>query len=93
MVELDSSLVAKAIQGIEKNMERVAKKKFNDDKLKVAAFVKEGMGRIVGSIDMIETVKHTDLVIEAIVENLAAKQKLFSTIDRVSEKQQIGDSL
>lgn len=85
LVELDSSLIDKARKSIEQNLERVARKTFADDKLKVSDFVKNGMGRIVGSTDLIATVKHTDLVIEAIVENLSAKQKLFSSIDKVSE--------
>lgn len=67
---------------------------FSDDKTKVAKYVEDGMGNIIGSTDLIGTVKQTDLVIEAIVENLAAKQKLFSSIDEVSEvKQQVWNPL
>ena len=36
------------------------------------------------SLDLTESVKNTDLVVEAIVENMDLKHKLFSTIDPVS---------
>lgn len=84
MVELDASLIEKAKKGIAKNLERVAKKQFKDDDKKAAAFVQESLARISGSTDIKETVKDTDIVIEAIVENLKVKQQLFSSIDGVS---------
>lgn len=84
LVELDSSLIAKAMTSIEKNLGRVGRKILSDDQKKVAQYVEDAMGRIIGSTDLMATVKQTDLVIEAIVENLAAKQKLFSSIDEVS---------
>lgn len=83
LVELNPSLIDKAKQSIEKNLERVARKQFKDDSAKVSAFVAESMGRIKGSTDIQEVVQHTDIVIEAIVENLSVKQKLFSSIDSV----------
>jgi len=85
LVELDSSLIDKAKKSIEKNLERVARKQFKDDKAKISAFVSESLARINGSTDVKETVKNTDLVIEAIVENLEVKQKFFSSIDGVAK--------
>lgn len=85
LVELDSSLIDKAKKSIEKNLERVAKKQFKDDPAKISAFVAESMGRIQGSTDIKETAKNTDIIIEAIVENLSVKQKFFSSIDDVRE--------
>lgn len=86
LVELDPTLIDKAKKSIAKNLERVAKKQFKDDEAKSSAFVKESLARISGSTDILETAKTTDIVIEAIVENLAVKQKLFSSIDGVSDK-------
>lgn len=86
LVELDSALIEKAKKSIEKNLERVAKKQFKDDGAKIAAFVSESLARISGSTDILETAKNTDIVIEAIVENLGVKQKLFSSIDGVRNK-------
>lgn len=89
LVELDSSLIDKAKKSIEKNLERVAKKQFKDDQAKISAFVAESMGRIQGSTDIKETAKNTDIIIEAIVENLSVKQKFFSSIDDVRESSSI----
>ena len=83
MVELDEKLLDKARKGIEKSLERVGKKQFKDEESKITGFVKESMDRISGSTDLSTVVKDTDIVIEAIVENLEVKQKLFSSIDGV----------
>lgn len=83
MVELDAGLIDKAQKSIEKSLERVGKKQFKDEEAKVKEFVAESMGRISGSTDLPAVVKDTDIVIEAIVENLAVKQKLFASIDEV----------
>lgn len=64
-------------------MERVAKKQFKDD-AKAVEFVRESLARLSGSTNVEETVKDTDIVIEAIVENLGVKQKLFSSLDAVN---------
>ena len=44
-------------------------------------FVNETIGRIKTSTDAVKSVAETDLVIEAIVENLDVKKKLFSSLD------------
>jgi 3-hydroxyacyl-CoA dehydrogenase, NAD binding domain len=62
----------------------VGKKQFKDDTSKIEAFVKDSLSRIDGSTSIQETAKDTDIVIEAIVEKLEVKQKLFSSIDGVS---------
>jgi len=46
-------------------------------------FVEETFSRLHTSLDLKEAVKNTDLVVEAIVENLDLKHKLFSNIDSV----------
>lgn len=86
LVDLDPTIIEKAKKSIAKNLERVAKKQFKDDQAEATAFVKGALDRISGSTDVIETAKNTDLVIEAIVEKLEVKQKLFSAIDAVSSE-------
>lgn len=85
-MDLDAGLIEKAKKSIRVNLERVAKKNFKDDPSKISEFVEKSMGRISSSTDILDTVKNsgTDLVIEAIVENLSVKQKLFASIDGVS---------
>lgn len=83
MVELDQKLLDKAKKSIEKSLERVGKKQFKDEPAKIAGFVSESMDRINGSTDLASVAEKTDIIIEAIVENLEVKQKLFSSIDGV----------
>lgn len=47
------------------------------------------MGRLKISLDLEETVANTDLVVEAIVENLSAKHRLFSSIDAIAPEHTI----
>jgi 3-hydroxyacyl-CoA dehydrogenase len=46
-------------------------------------FLKETLSRLHTSLDLKDAVRNTDLVVEAIVENLDLKHKLFSSIDSV----------
>ena len=43
--------------------------------------MKDVMGRVSTNTDACAAAKSTDLVIEAIIENLEIKQKLFSALD------------
>lgn len=73
----------KARDGIENSLIRVAKKHFKDNELEQKQFIGKTLNRINGSSDLTETVKSTDLVIEAIIENISIKHKLFESIDKV----------
>lgn len=42
------------------------------------------MGRIQLNTDPVDAAKSTDLVVEAIVENLDVKKKLFSALDEAA---------
>ena len=44
------------------------------------------MGRISSTTSLEVGAKHTDLVIEAIVENIDAKHSLFSQLDKIAPK-------
>ena len=59
------------------------KKQFTNNEPNQIKFVSETLKRLNGSIDVNATVKNTDLVIEAIVENIKIKQNLFAAIDKV----------
>ena len=49
-------------------------------------FVKTTIGRIQYSVDPVAAVKSCDLVVEAIVENVGIKQKLFSDLDKAAPR-------
>lgn len=76
-------MLAAARKNIEKNLERVAKKLYKDDTAKAFPFIQGALSRIKTITDVKQAVRHCDIVIEAIVENLTAKQKLFASIDEV----------
>jgi len=81
LVDKNQSALQKAQQTIDKSFKRIAKKKFADDEAAQKAFVDERIKniRLVSSIP--EAVKDADLVIECIVEDIVAKQKLFDDIE------------
>ena len=81
MVDLNQSALDKAVKTVEKSVNRVVKKKFADNPEQGQAFLDNIMKNIAVSTDANDAVKDTDLVIEAIVENLEVKQNLFSTLD------------
>lgn len=83
ILEVNTHLIDKAKQGIKKSLQRVARKKHKDDDDAQLQFVQNALTRIKGSTDLKSTVKGTDLVIEAIVENIKVKQDLFTKLDEV----------
>jgi len=48
------------------------------------AFLAEVLGRVQLGTDAAACVGSSDLVIEAIIENLSIKQKLFSSLDKAA---------
>lgn len=89
LVEVNDDLITKSIAGIKKNIERVAAKKFKDDKVALSKFVTDASNRIQGTSNLTEAVKSTDIVIEAIIENMKIKHELFSTLDKAAPEHAI----
>eukprot|EP01125_Pyxidicula_operculata_P002347 TRINITY_DN12231_c0_g1_i1.p1 TRINITY_DN12231_c0_g1~~TRINITY_DN12231_c0_g1_i1.p1 ORF type:complete len:311 (-),score=78.01 TRINITY_DN12231_c0_g1_i1:51-884(-) len=83
IVDLSEPALKKSVDGIEKSLARVAKKQFTDQAA-ADEFTKKVLANISSSTDKLQTVKKTDLVIEAIVENLDVKQALFRELDAVA---------
>lgn len=84
LVDLSQELLTKSREGIEKNAARVARKLFKDDLDSANGFVADALSRITYSTNLDEVVSSTDLVIEAVVENLKVKQDLFVRIDNIA---------
>lgn len=89
MVDQTQDILAKSIASIQKSLERVSKKMFDQDAQKQSAFVKDVMSRITTNTDAVAAAKNTDLVIEAIVENLEVKKRLFAALDAAAPKHTI----
>ncbi|KAF6024882.1 HADH [Bugula neritina] len=87
LVDMNEDILKKSGSSIQKSLERVAKKKFSDNPEGGKQFIDDITGRISFSCNPEEAVQSSGLVIEAIVENLEVKQKLFSALDKVAPKE------
>ncbi|GAN09888.1 hydroxyacyl-coenzyme A dehydrogenase, mitochondrial-like isoform 1 [Mucor ambiguus] len=74
---------------ISKSLKRVARKKFADDEAKQKQFIDETLQYVTLSKDIEEAAAKSDLIVEAIVENIDVKQKLFAQLDKVAPKDTI----
>ncbi|KAI2668192.1 Hydroxyacyl-coenzyme A dehydrogenase, mitochondrial [Labeo rohita] len=84
LVDTSEDILKKSAKGIEASLKRVAKKKFAEKPEDGEAFVQKVLKNISTSTDAASIVKGTDLVVEAIVENLKVKQDLFGALDKVA---------
>lgn len=84
LVDVNSDALAKAQKSIGANLARVAKKVYKDNPNEGEKFVSEALARIKTATDPVVASKAADLVVEAIVENIDVKHKLFSKLDSVS---------
>jgi 3-hydroxybutyryl-CoA dehydrogenase len=75
--EVNAELVDKGLQGIEKNLSRLVEKGTITEAAKG-----EIRGRLKGSTS-IEDIKSSDLIVEAIIEQLPAKRELFAALDKI----------
>jgi len=89
LVDQNEDILAKSTAAIQKSLGRVAKKKFADDGERQSSFVADVMSRIGTNTDAVSAAKDTDLVVEAIVENLDVKKKLFSALDAAAPQKTI----
>jgi len=89
MVDIDGVAVAKAEKRIGDSITRVAKKKFGGEGDDASKFISEAIARLSTSTDAVASVGSADLVVEAIVENLGVKQKLFAELDKAAPQHTI----
>jgi 3-hydroxybutyryl-CoA dehydrogenase len=78
--EVSQPLVDKGLQSIEKNLQRLV-----DKGTLSAADRDQGRGRLRGTTNL-EDLKNSDLVIEAIIEQLPAKRDLWAALDKICPK-------
>uniref|UniRef100_A0A1L8DYL4 3-hydroxyacyl-CoA dehydrogenase n=1 Tax=Nyssomyia neivai TaxID=330878 RepID=A0A1L8DYL4_9DIPT len=89
LVEVNEQLVEKAKVNIQKSLGRVAKKQFKGDESAQNGFIATTLGRLEATCNLTDAVRDTDLVIEAIVENMKVKHDLFAKIDSVAPQHTI----
>ncbi|KAJ0033734.1 hypothetical protein NQD34_000841 [Periophthalmus magnuspinnatus] len=84
LVDTSEDILKKSIKGIEGSLKRVVKKKFADKPEAGEEFIQKVLKNVAISSDAKAAVQSTDLVLEAIVENLKIKQDLFGALDKVA---------
>jgi len=84
MVDQTMAILNKSYQGIERSLLRVAKKQFKDDPEAGTKYVDETLSLIKMTINVENCALEADLVVEAIVENMKVKHKLFTQLDRAA---------
>lgn len=81
LFDIAAPMLSRAESGISKSLARVAKKVSPDEP---AQFVEATMANISTTSDLATSVGEAELVVEAVVENLALKQKLFVDLETFS---------
>jgi len=89
MVDVDNGLLEKSKGRIKSSLERVSKKQFAQNPSEGEKYIQDTLSRITLSTNGEAAVSNTDLVIEAIVENLKVKQDLFAKLDKSAPKHTI----
>ncbi|MEQ2245783.1 hypothetical protein ILYODFUR_031493 [Ilyodon furcidens] len=84
LVDMSEDILKKSVKGIEGSLKRVVKKKFADKPEAGEEFVQKILQNVSISTDPAAVVPSSDLVLEAIVENLKVKQDLFSRLDKLA---------
>ncbi|XP_049899850.1 hydroxyacyl-coenzyme A dehydrogenase, mitochondrial [Epinephelus moara] len=84
LVDTNDDILKKAVKGIEGSLKRVVKKKFADKPEAGEEFIQKVLKNVSTSTDAGSVVQGSDLVLEAIVENLKIKQDLFGGLDKLA---------
>ncbi|XP_029452594.1 hydroxyacyl-coenzyme A dehydrogenase, mitochondrial [Rhinatrema bivittatum] len=89
LVDQAEDILKKSRKGIEDSLKRVAKKMFADKPEASSQFVEKTLKNLTVSTDAASVVHSSDLVVEAIVENLNVKNELFNRLDKFAPEHTI----
>ncbi|ESN98124.1 hypothetical protein HELRODRAFT_185875 [Helobdella robusta] len=89
LVDVSEDVLKNSKSKIETSLARVVKKLFGDNKEKGELFQKETMGRLNYRTSLVDSVNEADLVVEAVVENIDIKHKVFTQLDSVAPEHTI----
>jgi len=81
LVDISQQVLDQSNARISESIQRVAKKQFADDAEGAAKFVDSSLGNMHIDTTVDKAISTADLVVEAVVENMALKQKLFAEYD------------
>jgi len=83
VIELNEKALENSKTIISKSLERVGQKKHKDDPAKAKSYAPSVLSKITFTREL-GLVKNSELVLEAIVENLEVKQKLFKEVESLT---------
>ncbi|XP_034967473.2 hydroxyacyl-coenzyme A dehydrogenase, mitochondrial [Zootoca vivipara] len=89
LVDQSDEILNKSKKGIEDSLKKLTKKKFADKPEAGAEFIEKTLNNLTTSTDPVSVIHSTDLVVEAIVENIAVKNELFKTLDKFAPEHTI----
>jgi 3-hydroxyacyl-CoA dehydrogenase len=89
MVDTSEEILAKSKHRIDDSIKRVAKKQFKDDPSKASSFIEKSLGNLRTSTDPVATAADSQLVVEAIVEHLPTKHKLYKSMEEAASSDTI----
>ncbi|XP_065313854.1 hydroxyacyl-coenzyme A dehydrogenase, mitochondrial-like isoform X3 [Gordionus sp. m RMFG-2023] len=89
LVDQNKNILDTSKERVLKNISKLALKKYTGDSVKANIFCKEKMEYLTFIESHDQAAKKSDLIIEAIVENIENKQKLFANLDQLAPKQTI----
>lgn len=85
VMDLNPDVLTKSRAGIEKSVMRMAMKKHQQDKALAEKDVEQVMSNLDFTTSMADAADNTDLVIEAIVENMDVKKKVWADWDKAAK--------
>ncbi|XP_040582014.1 hydroxyacyl-coenzyme A dehydrogenase, mitochondrial [Lepeophtheirus salmonis] len=89
LVDLSESVLEQSKSRISNSIGRVAKKKFKEEPESAKSFVDTTLGNISYTTDISSSIESADLIVEAVVENLDIKRKLFREWDSLAPEKTI----
>ncbi|RIA79258.1 hydroxyacyl-coenzyme A dehydrogenase [Glomus cerebriforme] len=81
MVDIEQKFIDRGKEIINASLKRIAKKQHKDDENAQKSFIESTLSNIKTNTDSLKGAENSDLIIEAIVENLQTKQNLFKKLD------------
>jgi len=84
LVDISQQVLDKSNARIGESIKRVAKKQFKEDEAGAKGFVESSMANMNVATSANAALATADLVVEAVVENMALKQKLFAEYDQIA---------
>ncbi|XP_068126672.1 hydroxyacyl-coenzyme A dehydrogenase, mitochondrial [Hyperolius riggenbachi] len=89
LVDQTEDILKKSTKNIQESLKRLSKKMFADKPEAASQYIDKTLSNLSTSTDPAAVVHSTDLVVEAIVENLEVKHELFKRLDKFAPEHTI----